>query len=90
MELEKAYTAFRGSYLWGSKLGFEGAQDFGEIFDNMRVITGKLEYAKNQKLSDAVFEVMKKYEELPYTDENKARLTDDLNYISEGIVEAME
>ena len=89
-ELEKAYIAYEGAHLWGHKLNYEGAQDFGEIFDNMRIIVNKLEYVKNSKLSDATFEVMKKYEDLPYDDGNKAKLTDDLNYIALGLVGAME
>ena len=54
-ELEKAYIAFKGGYQYGKMLEFEGCEDFGEMFDKLRLVTGKLKYVPNKALSDAVY-----------------------------------
>lgn len=89
-ELEKAYIAYRAAYNYGRLLKFEGTDDFGVLFDKMRLITGRLSYVKNDKLSDATYEVLKKYESLPFDDLNKAEFLDDCYYISVGLEKAMD
>lgn len=92
LELEKAYSVYRGAYLWGKRMDFAGADSFGETTDRMRVVVSKLEYVKNSKLSDAAFEVLEKYNDdtVKFDDTNRPKYIDDLNYIAEGLKEAME
>ena len=89
LELEKAYIAYRAAYNYGHLLGFEGTEDFGELFDKMRLITNRLEYVRNQKLSDEAYSILKKYEDKPFEGNHKSEFLDDCYHISEGLVRAM-
>jgi hypothetical protein len=92
LELEKAYSVYRGAYLWGKRMDFAGADSFGETTDRMRLVVSKLEYVRNQELSNAAFAVLEKYDDdvIKFDDTNKAKYIDDLNYIAVGLKEAME
>lgn len=91
-DLEKAYIAFRGGYYYGKMLEFEGCEDFGEMFDKLRLVTGKLQYVSNKELSDASYEELKYFEKetTKFDDENKALFLDKLYYISEGLKNGIE
>lgn len=89
-ELEKAYIAFRAAYNYGHLLEFEGCEDFGELFDKMRLITGRLKYVQNMPLSDASYKILAKYEDLEFNSKTKSEFTDDVYYISLGLEKAMD
>lgn len=91
-ELEKAYVAMRSCYLYGKELEFAGTESFGELFDKQRFILEKLKYLSNVKLSDASYEVLKKYEgeTIKFDAQTKAEFLDDIYHISEGLKAAME
>jgi len=89
-ELEKAFIAFRAAYNYGHLLEFEGCQDFGELFDRMRLITGRLKYVQNVPLSDASYKILSKYEDREFNSQTKSEFIDDVYYISIGLEKAME
>lgn len=89
-ELEKAYIAYMASYQYGKLLEFEGCEDFGELFDNMRVVTTRLKYVPNQKLSDAAYAELKPFEDKSFGPEEKAEYLDTVYYIADGLKKAME
>jgi len=89
-ELEKAYIAFRAAYNYGHLLEFEGCEDFGELFDRMRLITGRLKYVQNVPLSDASYKILSKYEDKEFNSQTKSEFIDDVYYISIGLEKAME
>lgn len=89
-ELEKAYIAYRAAYNYGRLLEFEGCTNFGELFDRMRLITGRLKYVRNQKLSDEVYSILKKYEDREFDSQSKAEFLDDCFYVSVGLEKAMD
>lgn len=89
-ELEKAYIAYMASYQYGKLLEFEGCEDFGELFDNMRLVTTRLKYVTNAKLSDAAYEELKSFEDKNFGPQEKAEFLDKVSYISSGLRMAME
>jgi len=89
-ELEKAYIAYRASYQYGKLLEFEGCEDFGELFDSMRLVTTRLKYVPNQKLSDAAYAELKSFEDKNFCPQEKAEFLDKVYYISEGLKAAIE
>lgn len=89
-DLEKAYIAFKAAYYYGRDFDFEGSIDFGQVADKQRKIVSRLNYVPNQKLSDTIFEVLKKYEDYEFDSRRKSEYMDDCYYISKGLKEAME
>jgi len=89
-ELEKAYIAFRAAYYYGKDFDFEGSNSFGEVAEKQSKIVSKLRYVRNEKLSDAAYKVLEKYEDLDFTRENKSDYINDCYSIAEGLKEAME
>lgn len=89
-ELEKAYIAFQSAYYYGKEFDFEGSDSFGEVAEKQMKIVSRLKYVKNDKLSDATYKVLEKYEDLDFTRENKSKYADDCRSIAQGILEAME
>lgn len=89
-ELEKAYIAYRSAYYYGKEFDFEGSNSFGEVAEKQAKIISKLRYARNEKLSDAAYKVLEKYEDLEFTRDNKSDYTDDCYDIAEGLKAAME
>lgn len=73
-------------------LEFEGCEDFGEMFDKLRLVTGKLQYIPNKNLSNAAYEELEYFEKdtTKFDDENKALFLDKLYYISEGLKNGIE
>lgn len=89
-ELEKAYIAFQSAYYYGKEFDFEGSDSFGEVAEKQMKIVSRLKYVKNDKLSDATYKVLEKYEDLDFTRENKSKYADDCRSIAQGLLEAME
>ena len=89
-ELEKAYIAYMASYQYGKLLEFEGCEDFGELFDNMRVVTTRLKYVTNENLSNAALAELKDFEKKEFGPEEKAEYLDTVYYIADGLKKAME
>lgn len=89
-ELEKAYVAYMGAYQYGKLMEFDGCEDFGELFDKMRLVTTRLKYVPNKALSDTVYAEMKNFEEVEFNDQHKAEFLDVAYYVGEGLKNAME
>lgn len=89
-ELEKAYIAYKATYQYGKLLEFEGCEDFAELFDNMRLVTTRLKYVPNQKLSDAAYTELKDFEDKEFGPDQKAEFLDKVSYIASGLRTAME
>ena len=89
-ELEKAYIAYQSAYQYGKLLEFEGCEDFAELFDNMRLVTTRLKYVPNQKLSDAAYAELKSFEDKSFGPQEKAEFLDKVSYIADGLKKAME
>lgn len=89
-ELEKAYIAYKATYQYGKLLEFEGCEDFAELFDNMRVVTTRLKYVTNEKLSNAAYAELKDFEKKEFGPDQKAEFLDKVSYIASGLRTAME
>jgi hypothetical protein len=89
-DLEKAYIAFKAAYYYGREFDFEGSIDFGQVADKQRKIVSRLNYVANQKLSDTIYETLKKYEDYEFDSRRKSEYMDDCYYIAKGLREAME
>lgn len=91
-DLEKAYIAYKAAYQYGKLMEFGEAKDFGELFDRVRVVTTKLKYVGNAKLSDAAYEELKKFEgdDVKFDSVNKAEFLEISNAIADGLKNAME
>lgn len=89
-ELEKAYIAYQSAYQYGKLLEFEGCEDFAELFDNMRLVTTRLKYVSNEKLSDAAYAELKSFEGKEFGPQEKAEFLDKVSYIASGLRTAME
>jgi len=91
-ELEKAYIAYMGAYQYGKLMEFDGCEDFAELFDKMRLVTTRLKYVPNNKLSDAAYAELKYFEneDIKFDDQHKAEFLDVTYYIAEGLKAAIE
>ena len=89
-ELEKAYIAYMAAYQYGKLLEFEGCEDFSELFDNMRIVTTRLKYVSNEKLSDAAYSELKSFESKEFGPQEKAEFLDSVYYIGAGLKNSME
>lgn len=89
-DLEKAYIAYKAAYYYGREFDFEGSIDFGQVADKQRKIVSRLNYLPNEKLSNAIYDILKKYEDYEFDSRRKSEYMDDCYYIAKGLKEAME
>lgn len=92
VELEKAYSAYKGAYQYGRIFEFRGSQDFGEVFDKMREVTSDTQFKANSKLSDSAYDALKEFEkdDMDFNQENKDKFLEKVNEVAEGLKQAME
>ncbi|HRA10058.1 MAG TPA: hypothetical protein PKX31_00220 [Chitinophagaceae bacterium] len=85
-----------GAYQYGKLLDFEGCEDFAELFDKMRLVTTRLQYVRNAKLSDAAYAELKEFEKddkgnpIPFDSEHQAAFMEKAYQVAEGLKAAIE
>lgn len=84
------YSIYRGTYLYGTKMNFDDANNFGIIFDKQRKVRDKLIPAKTDKLKTVVLSIVKKYEEENFDDNSKSKFLEDCNSIAKGLRGAID
>lgn len=84
------YSIYQGTYLYGTKMNFDDANNFGTIFDKQRKIKDKLSASMPDKLKTLVNGTFKKYEEMPFDDNSKSKFLEECNSIAKGIKDAID
>lgn len=89
-DLGKIYGIYRGTYYYGQTFNFDGAKDFGGIFDKQRKIKelhGSFRAPTLGPLIDATF---KKYEDINLDDNSKNSFLEDVNKVALGLKAGIE
>jgi hypothetical protein len=88
-DCRKWYTIYKGAYIYVKDLNAVGSNDFGDVFDKMRVVRdvnlpskGNVEWIKATDLST--------YAEAEFSPEKKTDLAEDLYQICEGLKAGMK
>ena len=84
------YSVYQGTYLYGTKMNFDDAKNFGVIFDKQRKVRDKLIPAKTDKLKVVVLSIVKKYEEEEFNDNSKSKFLEDCSSIAKGMKNAID
>ena len=88
-DCRKWYTVYKGAYIYVKELDAVGCNDFGDVFERVRVVRDKTMPSKGNpnfvKASD-----LSKYADLDFTPENKTDLAEDLFQICEGLKAGMK
>lgn len=84
------YSIYQGTYLYGTKMNFDDANNFGTIFDKQRKIKDKLAASMPDKLKTIVNGTFKKYEELPFDDNSKSKFLEECSSIAKGLRGAID
>lgn len=90
-DLIKWYTVYKGAHLYGQEFDFDGASNYQQVFDKIRLTRNKLAPTKGAsnlvKVSD---ELLSEFKTEQLSEDNNNKLTDKLFYISEGIRKAID
>ena len=83
-DCRKWYTIYKGAYIYVKELDAVGSNDFGDVFDRIRVVRDKMLPTKGNpefvKATD-----MSEYTDADFTDEKKTDFAEDLYQICEGL-----
>lgn len=88
-DMRKWYSIYKGAYIYVKEYDAVGCKDFGDVFDKMRVVRdknlptkGNVNFVKATSLTE--------FETMDFTEDNKNKLSSELNNISEGLKEAIK
>lgn len=79
------YSIYRGTYLYGAKMDFDGTEDFGVIFDKQRKVRDKMLPSKTDKFGKTINAYFDKYKTEKFDDNSKNELIETANSVAEGI-----
>jgi hypothetical protein len=88
-DMRKWYSIYKGAYIYVKEYDAVGCKDFGDVFDKLRVVRDKnLPTKGNVNFVKATS--LKEFEAMDFTEDNKNKLSSELNNISEGLKEAIK
>lgn len=88
--LGKWYSIYKGMYLYGTKFNFEGCNNFGDVEAKLLKCRDKILPDKTKTLGVTLNKVTVKYKDLDFTEDNKNKFLEDLNFIAEGLKGAVD
>jgi hypothetical protein len=89
LDLRKWYSIYKGAAIYLKEYDAVGSNDFGDVFDKLRVVRDKALPAKGNvefvKATD-----LTKFEEMDFTLQNKSELASEFEKIGEGLKKAIK